>query len=84
VACCIKVTDASDSRTISVAGHLGEAHVADLMRACAASSVPVVVDLVDVLSVDRIAVEALRRLRAGGATLARLPKYLQFTLDENP
>jgi hypothetical protein len=41
-----------------------------------------VLDLADLQSADRIAVDALRRLRHDGVTLIGLPRYLQFQLDD--
>ena len=65
-----------------VAGRLEQAHVPDLVRACAGALRPLVLDLTEVQSADRIALEALHRLRAEGVELIGLPRYLQFILDD--
>jgi hypothetical protein len=75
------VAQVGDRRTVLVAGRLEEAHIPDLLRACAAAA-PVCLDLTDVLSADRVAVDALRRLRNDGVRLLGLPKYLEFQIGE--
>ena len=70
-----------DVRIVRVAGRLGDAHVPDFLMACSEGAGPVQVDLTDVVSVDTIAVEALRRVRDAGAQLVGVPKYIQLKLD---
>jgi hypothetical protein len=82
VACRIHTGRDAGRVTISVAGQLEAAHVADLNRLCSGNSRSVVLDLADVLSADDIAVDALRRLRNEGVSLVGVPRYLQFTLDD--
>jgi hypothetical protein len=81
VACRIDVRDENSVRTVSVAGQLAEAHVPDLLIACSEVSGALRMDLTDVLSADAIAIEALRRIRDGGAQLAGVPRYIQLKLD---
>jgi hypothetical protein len=77
----MQVLDGADRRTVKVAGHLEQAHVPDLAASCAVSGL-VAIDLTDLLSADRVAVEALYRLRAEGVELLQLPHYLRFMLDD--
>jgi hypothetical protein len=81
MACRIDVRDENSVRTVSVAGHLAEAHVPDLLIACSEVSGALRMDLTDVLSADAIAIDALRRIRDGGAQLAGVPRYIQLRLD---
>jgi len=52
-------------------------------RAYSRAAGPVVLDLTDLTSADAIALDALRRLRADGVELFRLPPYLGLTLGDN-
>jgi len=81
VACRIDVRDEHSVRTVSVAGQLADAHVPDLLIACGEVSGALLMDLTDVISADAFAIEALRRIRDGGAQLAGVPKYIQLKLD---
>ena len=80
VECRIQVVH--DDVTVAVAGQLEHVHVADLNRLCSEAPGPVVVDMSDLLSVDSIAVDALRRLRQKGVTIVGAPRYLQFALSD--
>jgi hypothetical protein len=82
--CRIEVRQHHAIRTITVAGQLADAHIPDLLQACGAISASLRVDLKDVLSADPIAVEALRRIRDGGAQLVAVPGYIQMKLDLFP
>jgi hypothetical protein len=72
--------DEGGVRTIVIAGALGAEHVPELFRACGQST-PLRVHLHDLLSVDPIAADALRRIRDAGAELVGAPQYIQFKLD---
>jgi hypothetical protein len=82
VPCRIQVLQDADRRTVSVAGRLEQVHVPDLVCACTADSGSVILDLTDLLSADRVAIDALHRLRAEGVELVGLARYLRFTLDD--
>lgn len=82
--CRIQVLDDKSIRIVSVAGRLGDAHIPDLMIACGEISAALRVDLTDVVSADAIAVEALRRIRNGGAQVVGAPKYIELKLDALP
>jgi hypothetical protein len=84
VDCRIQVRNENDVRTVSVAGRLADAHIPDLMIACGEISGALRVDLIDVVSTDVIALQALRRIRDGGAQLLGMPKYIQLKLDSLP
>jgi hypothetical protein len=79
--CRIQVLDERGVRTVHVAGQLGHAHVPDLLVACGKVWAILRIDLRDVLSADLMAVEALRRLRDGGARLEGVPRYIQLKLE---
>ena len=79
--CRIHVVDEHGVRTVSVAGRLADVHIPDLLVACGEVSTALHVDLTDMLSADVIAVEALRRMRDGGAQLVGVPKYIQLKFD---
>jgi hypothetical protein len=78
VDCRIQVLDDYGVRTVRVAGRLGNAHIPDLLMACGTISATLRVDLSDVMSADAFAVDALRRLRDGGAQLVGVPRYIEL------
>ncbi len=80
--CWIGVADEGDRRLVRLAGRLSSAQVPELLEACA-NTVPLQVDLTDLVSVDVSGVEALQRLRNQGATLVGAPGYLQLKLDSH-
>ena len=79
--CRIQVFQEGDLRIVRVAGRLENAQVPDFLAACYEADCAVQVDLTDVVSVDPIAVEALRRVRDAGARLVAVPRYIQLKLD---
>jgi hypothetical protein len=83
VDCRIQVVDGEGVRTIAIAGRLMGEHVPGLLTACGQAQA-LRLDLTDVLSVDPIAADALRRIRDGGAQLVGVPPYIQFKLDSVP
>ena len=80
VDCRIQVRDEDDVRVVTIAGRLLNEHVPGLLTACGKPST-LRLDLTDVLSVDAIAADALRRLRDAGAQLTGVPTYIQLKLD---
>jgi hypothetical protein len=80
VDCRIQVSDDGDVRVITIAGRLLNDHIPSLLTACGQASA-LRLDLTDVLSVDSIAADALRRIRDGGAQLTGVPAYIQLKLD---
>jgi hypothetical protein len=81
VECRIQVRDKGNVRTICVAGRVQQAHVPDLLDACASASGRVEVDLTDVISADVVALNALSRIRDAGTKFIGVPTYLQLKLD---
>ena len=67
-------------QVVTIAGRLMNDHVPGLLSACGHAS-RLRLDLTDVLSVDAIAAEALRRLRDSGAQFTGVPTYIQLKLD---
>ena len=62
-----------------VAGRLKIAHVPELLAACADSPV-LELDLRDLISADMAGIEALRGMRAKGATLVGTPGYINLKI----
>jgi hypothetical protein len=79
--CRIQICQEGDLRIVRVAGRLEGAQVPDFLAACYEADSAVQVDLIEVVSVDAIAVEAFRRVRDAGARLVGVPKYIQLKLD---
>jgi len=74
------MTQEIDRRLVRLAGRLSIAQVPELFEACAGAS-PLEVDLTDLVSADMAGIEALQRIRAGGATLVGVPGYIRLKLD---
>ena len=81
--CLLQIIQEGDVRVVRIAGRLSSAHVPDLLVAWGQPAGPVRVDLSDVVSADRVAMDALRRARRGGAELVGVPQYMQFRLDSS-
>lgn len=58
-------------------------HVPGLLTACGQGRT-VRVNLTDVVAVDTIAADALRRIRDSGALFSGVAPYIQFKLDSIP
>jgi hypothetical protein len=80
VDCWIGVVQEVDRRVVRLAGRLGAAQVPELLRACADPG-PLQLDLTELVSADVAGVEAIQRVRAGGARLIGVPGYIQMKLD---
>jgi hypothetical protein len=83
VDCRIQVTDEGDVRTVVIVGRLRAEHVPGLLSACR-DAPHVRLRMADVLFVDAIAADALRRIRDAGAQFVNVPPYIQFKLDASP
>ena len=79
--CRIRVVQAAEGRTVYLAGRLGETQACELRRVCAEGSGPLQLDLTDLLSLDAVGVDVLRRLRDEGAVLVGAAEYLKHKLD---
>lgn len=91
----IGVAHEDGRRRVRLAGQLGDAQVPEFLLACDASAVSGVpgrraqgevleIDLTELVSADVAGIEALRRVRAGGATLVGASGYIQLKLDARP
>ena len=83
VDCRIQVVDEGDVRIVTIAGRLMSEHVPGLLAACGQART-VHVNLTDVVAVDPIAADALRRIRDSGALFFGVAPYIQFKLDSIP
>jgi len=77
--CWIGIVTEGDRRVVRLAGRLSAAQVPELLIACAGQS-GMELDLTDLLSADAAGIEALQRIRRGGATLSCIPGYIQLQL----
>jgi hypothetical protein len=80
VECWIGVTNDGGRRIVRVAGRLRVTHVAEMFAACAGSPV-LEIDLTDLISADMAGIDALRRMRAKGATLVGTPGYIHLKIE---
>ena len=80
VDCWIGVVQEGDRRLVRLAGRLSAAQVPELLTVCT-GTVPLRIDLTDLVSADASGIEALQLLRGRGATLSGAPGYLQLQLD---
>ena len=81
--CLITREQASGRSIVHVVGRLTEAQVPDLLEACADAAVsPVSVDLTDLVSLDAVGLQALRRVRVEGTTLTNVPRYMESMLAD--
>lgn len=81
--CLIEVDSDGDVQIVRVAGRLTEAQVPDLLAVSTVATGFVWIDLVHLVSVDSIALEALRRVRASGAAVINAPPFIQLMLDSS-
>jgi hypothetical protein len=65
---------------VRLAGRLGDAHVPDLLAACAQPT-QTDLELDELVSADAVGVDALQRIEQQGARLVGLPQYLRLHLD---
>jgi hypothetical protein len=79
VECWIGIVKEGNRRIVRLAGRLSVAQVPDLFIACAGQS-GIELDLTELLSADAAGIEALQRMRRGGATLSGTPGYIQLQL----
>jgi len=83
VECWIGIVKDGDRRIVRLAGRLSAAQVPELFIAVAGQK-GIEVDLTDLLSADAAGIEALQRMRRGGATLSGIPGYIQLQLHTAP
>ena len=70
----------NDTLVIRLVGRLGEAHVPDLLQACAQAPRPIL-ELDELVAADPVGLDALLRVERQGARLIGLPQYLRLTLE---
>ncbi len=78
--CRIDVAHQAGCCVVHVAGRLTDAQVPDLLRVCTTYEL-VRIDLSDLDSANGIALEALHRLRNGGAEIVGAPPFIELLLD---
>ena len=66
--------------TVYLAGRLAEAQVCELRRVCAEATGRLRLDLTDLVSLDAVGVDVLRRLRDDGAAIVGVAEYLKQKL----
>jgi hypothetical protein len=81
--CRIQVVQRPEGCTVYLAGRLNAAQVHELRGVCAVASGRLRVDLTDLLSADAVGLDALRRLRSGGAELVGVARYLRQWLTQS-
>ena len=76
----IEVIEQSDHRVVRLAGRLAEAQVPQLFEVCGPQAHGVELDLAQLISVDAVGLDALDRLRQGGAAFVEVPEYIHLKL----
>jgi len=74
------VVQTTDGCTVHLAGRLAEAQVCELRRVCVEAVGRLRLDLTDLVSLDTVGVDVLRRLRDDGAALVGVAEYLKHKL----
>ena len=69
---------------VRVSGRLEAVHVPDLMGLCANAPASYRLDLGELISADRVGLNALRRLRAAGAEVIRMSRFIELLLGDPP
>ena len=77
--CWIGIVKEGNRRIVRLAGRLSVAQVPDLFIACAGQT-GIELDLTELLSADAAGIEALQRMRRGGAIFSGTPGYIQLQL----
>jgi anti-anti-sigma regulatory factor len=73
----MEVSQRGEVCTVALAGCLKAAQAHELRQVCGAARGHLRIDLSDLLSVDAVGIDALRRLRRDGAELLGVPRYLR-------
>lgn len=79
--CWIGVERKEGRSVVRVAGAFNHPQVPELLAACSPQEGPVELDLCDLICADAEGIDALRQLWQQGATLVRIPGYIQLKLD---
>ena len=78
----ISVSSDGPINIVSVEGSLKATGVRDLQRECRSIGSPLRLDLSGLLSVDEVAIEAIRKLQAQGAEIVDPSPYIEQMLGE--
>ena len=71
----------TESTSVRVAGRLEEATAQELFELCRRRTGVLVVDLAELVSADRAAIEVLKDLRDAGARIAGASPYIRMLLN---
>ena len=80
----IDVTEQTGSASVRVAGRLDESAALELLELCHHRMGALVIDLEDLVSADRAAIETLQDLRAAGARVVGASPYITMLLNGRP
>jgi hypothetical protein len=80
VLCRIDTRRENDTLVVRLVGRLGDAHVPDLLQACAQAPRPIL-ELDELMAADPVGLDALLRIERQGGRLVGLPQYLRLTLE---
>jgi anti-anti-sigma regulatory factor len=80
----IDLVEGAAGTSVQVAGRLDERAARELVDACSRRQGALTVDLRELVSADRFAVEALRGLRSAGARLVGASPYIATLLNGGP
>jgi len=80
----IDLGDGASGPSIRVAGRLDEPAARELLDVCRHRPGVLLVDLAELTSADRFAIEALRRIRSQGARIVGASPYITLLLDGEP
>jgi len=84
VNCRIETLPLTVPSVVRVSGRLAAVHVPDLMSLCSNAPDSYRIDLGELISADRVGLDALRRLRAAGAEVIRMSRFIELLLEDRP
>jgi len=82
--CRIETVPRTCPSVVRVSGSLAAVHVPDLMGICSNPPNAYRLDLGELVSVDCVGLDALRRLRAAGAEFIRMSPFIELLLGDAP
>jgi hypothetical protein len=84
VNCRIETVPLTVPSVVRVSGRLAAVHVPELMSLCSNAPETYRLDLEDLISADRVGLDALRRLRTSGAEVIRMSRFIELLLGDAP
>lgn len=84
VNCRIETIPRTCPSVVRVSGWLAAIHVPELMGMCSNPPDAYRLDLGELVSADGAGLDALRRLRAAGAQIIRMPRFIELLLGDAP